>query len=183
MAAPSSAMPPDTAELAAEVVIAADYARPLPAFGRLRDAMPTHRRDPAPRRPTVAAIWAKFGRFLLVGGTCTLLQYIILAALVDGLALSATLASTIGYMVSSALNYALSYTFTFESAALHRHSLPKYVLINLVGLVLNGVVTYLGTVLYGANYLIAQAAATCVTLLWNFFANLRWTFGRRRERA
>jgi putative flippase GtrA len=125
---------------------------------------------------SAASVGRKLGRFLLVGGFCTALQYILLTALVEGLAMSATLASTIGYIVSASVNYVLNYFFTFESAARHRRSLPRFWLITGCGLVLNGAVTYIGTTIYGAHYLVAQAAATCVTLLWNFFANLRWTF-------
>jgi len=118
----------------------------------------------------------KLGRFLLVGGFCTLLQYILLTAMVEGFAWSATPASTIGYIVSASVNYLLNYCFTFESSARHARSLPRFGVITGFGLVLNGAVTYVGTTVFGAHYLVAQAAATCVTLLWNFFANLRWTF-------
>ncbi len=127
-------------------------------------------------RSTLSAVGRKLWRFLLVGGICTALQYMVLAMLVEGFAVPATLASTIGYVLSSAMNYWLNYSFTFQSAALHRHSLPKFFVITACGLILNGVVTFLGITIYGAHYLVAQGAATCVTLLWNFFANLRWTF-------
>ena len=123
----------------------------------------------------------KFGRFLLVGGFCTALQYALLAALVEGVGLSATLASTIGYVASSGVNYFLSHAFTYQSAARHRESLPKFVLITVIGLSLNGTVTFVGTTICGVYYLIAQGAATCVTLVWNFFANLGWTFESRHE--
>jgi putative flippase GtrA len=118
----------------------------------------------------------KFGRFLLVGGLCTGLQYLLLVALVEGLGLSATIASTIGYAASSVVNYFLNYSFTFNSAQRHRRSLPRFVLIGVFGLLLNGAVTFVGTSIYGVHYLLAQVAATIVTLLWNFLANLRWTF-------
>ena len=128
-----------------------------------------------PQSPTVP-ITHRFGRFLLVGGFCTGLQYLLLVALVEGPGLSATMASTIGYAASSAVNYYLSYSFTFNSASRHRRSLPRFVLVGLVGLLLNGAVTFVGTSIFGVHYLLAQAAATVVTLLWNFLANLRWTF-------
>ncbi len=137
--------------------------------------MPTDQKAVVGTRPA-ASVGRKLGRFLLVGGFCTLLQYALLIVLVEGFALSATLASTIGYILSASVNYVLSYFFTFESAAQHRRSLPRFWLITGCGLVLNGVVTFIGTTICGAHYLVAQAAATCVTLLWNFFANLRWTF-------
>lgn len=118
----------------------------------------------------------KFGRFLLVGGLCTGLQYLLLVGLVEGLGLSATIASTIGYAASSVVNYSLNYYFTFNSAERHGRSVPRFLLIGVFGLFLNGAVTFVGTDIYGVHYLLAQAAATAVTLLWNFLANLRWTF-------
>ncbi len=117
-----------------------------------------------------------FGRFLLVGGLCTGLQYLLLVVLVEQVGFSATLASTIGYLASSVVNYFLNYSFTFNSTARHRHSLPRFLLISLCGLLLNGAITFIGTNVYAANYLVAQATATFVTLLWNFLVNLRWTF-------
>jgi putative flippase GtrA len=128
-----------------------------------------------PQSPTLPVVH-KFGRFLLVGGLCTGLQYLLLVALVEGLGLSATAASTMGYAASSVVNYFLNYSFTFNSAERHRRSLPRFVLIGVFGLLLNGAVTFVGTTIYGVHYLLAQVAATIVTLLWNFLANLRWTF-------
>jgi putative flippase GtrA len=118
----------------------------------------------------------KFMRFLLVGGFCTALQYVLLIVFVEEFRLSATIASTIGYVLSSAANYLLNYSFTFRSASPHKRSLPRFLIIAGCGVVLNGAVTYLGTVVFGAHYLVAQVAATIVTLLWNFMANLRWTY-------
>jgi putative flippase GtrA len=118
----------------------------------------------------------KFGRFLLVGGFCTGLQYVLLVLLVEGFAIAATPASTIGYVVSSGANYYLNYRFTFRSAFPHARSLPRFAVITGCGLLLNGAVTYLGTVVFGMNYLLAQIAATVATLLWNFMANHRWTY-------
>jgi putative flippase GtrA len=122
------------------------------------------------------AVAHKFLKFLIVGGLCTALQYVILIALVEGLSVSATLASTVGYVVSSAVNYYLNYSFTFRSDAEHGRSIPRFLLIAGCGLLLNGAITYLGITLFGLHYLLAQVAATIVALLWNFLANLRWTF-------
>jgi putative flippase GtrA len=137
--------------------------------------------DRTPRLDALAArplppVAKKLGRFLMVGGFCTGLQYALLVGQVEGFGMSPTTASTIGYLISSVVNYCLSYSFTYRSAAAHRQSIPKYVIVNLCGLVLNGAVTYIGTAIYGIHYLVAQVAATIVTLLWNFFVNLRWTF-------
>lgn len=137
--------------------------------------------DQRPRLDALAArplplVAKKLGRFLMVGGFCTGLQYALLVGQVEGFGMSATMASTIGYVISSVVNYVLSYSFTYKSTAKHRRSILKYVIVTLCGLVLNGAVTYICTTIYGMYYLVAQVAATIVTLLWNFFVNLRWTF-------
>jgi putative flippase GtrA len=123
----------------------------------------------------------KFGRFLLVGGLCTAIQYALLVLLTEFANFTPTVASTVGYLCSSLVNYLLSYSFTFGSAARHRQSLPRFVLIMTVGVGLNAAVTFVGSTVWGLHYLIAQAMATCITLLWNFWANLRWTFNSSRE--
>jgi putative flippase GtrA len=128
------------------------------------------------RRLDRLAVAHKFLKFLIVGGLCTALQYLILIALVEGFGVSATPASTVGYIASSAVNYYLNYSFTFRSDADHGRSLPRFLLIAGCGLLLNGTVTYVGTAIFGLQYLLAQVAATIVALLWNFLANLRWTF-------
>lgn len=118
----------------------------------------------------------KFSRFLLVGGVCTALQYALLILLVEAFRMPPTPASTIGYVASSLLNYLLNYSFTFKSRAEHRRSLPRFMVIALCGVALNAAVTFAGTSVFGLHYLLAQIIATCVTLVWNFVANLRWTF-------
>ena len=133
----------------------------------------------AATRSPFAVLARKAGKFLLVGGLCTGLQYVLLIVLVEWLGWQAAIASMAGYLVSSVVNYGLNRSFTFESASAHRRSLPRFFLISLLGLLLNGAITYVGTNLLGVHYLLAQGAATAVTLLWNFLANLRWTFQER----
>ncbi len=118
----------------------------------------------------------KFSRFLLVGGLCTALQYALLILFVEEMRLSPTMASTIGYVASSLVNYLLNYSFTFKSTAEHRRSMPRFMVIALCGVALNAAVTFVGTTVLGLHYLLAQVIATCLTLVWNFVANMRWTF-------
>ena len=125
---------------------------------------------------SIGSVASKLFKFVLVGGACTALQYVLLIALVQGLGWRAAPASMLGYLASSIVSYVLNRSFTFESAADHRRSLPRFFAISLIGLGLNGAITYVGAEVLGVHYLIAQAAATGVTLLWNFLANLRLTF-------
>jgi putative flippase GtrA len=114
--------------------------------------------------------------FLAVGGFCTALQYGILVLLVQILGMHAALASTIGYVISSLVNYFLNHTVTFRSTSRHQQSLPRFVLVTLCGTAINGLVTLVGTSVFGWHYLVAQALATVAALIWNYAAHSRWTF-------
>jgi len=123
-----------------------------------------------------SATAVKFGRFLLVGGLCTGLQYLLLIGLVKQMGFSPTISSTVGYLASSGVNYWLSHRFTYASASLHRTAMPRFLAVGLCGMILNAAIMYLCSNWLGVNYLLAQVAATCCTLVWNFIANLLWTF-------
>jgi putative flippase GtrA len=126
--------------------------------------------------PPWSRLVPKFSRFVLVGGLCTAAQWLVLILLTQILKLDPTVASTIGFLFSAVINYPLNYSFTFLSATPHRQALPRFLLIMTVGLVLNAAVTFVGTTVCGVYYLIAQAMATGVTLIWNFSAHHRWSF-------
>jgi len=119
---------------------------------------------------------SQFGRFLLVGGFCTALQYLILAALVQAAGVDPVVASSIGYLLSALANYDLNYRLTFRSRVPYLGGMLRFALVMTTGLVLNGAVMALGTKALALHYLVAQVAATIVVLFWNFFAHRRWTF-------
>ena len=60
-------------------------------------------------------VLSQFGKFLLVGGFATALQYAVLAVLVQTAGIDPVLASSIGYLVSALANYELNYRLTFRS--------------------------------------------------------------------
>lgn len=117
-----------------------------------------------------------FARFLLVGLLCTLLQYVVLVMLTQLWGVRAPLASTIGYVLSAVVNYLLSYSFTYQSTSPHLRSFLRFAITAGCGAALTLIAMYVAVSLLGINYLVAQVITTCLTLLWNFFVNLRWTF-------
>ena len=118
----------------------------------------------------------KFSSFAMVGGLCTLLQYMILHLLVTSAAMNPTLASSIGFVTSAALNYALNYHWTFRSTRSHATSFPRFAVVAFMGLLLNALIMLIGTGPLSLNYLIAQLGATAIVLFWNFMVNLKWSF-------
>ena len=119
---------------------------------------------------------SRFVRFSIVGGLATAIQYALLVALVQGVGMAPTPASSIGFVLSAGVNYLLNYRFTFQSDRPHGPAAAKFGLLAGMGLLINAAIMrlVLGT---GAHYLIAQVCATGVVLFWNFIGNSLWTFG------
>lgn len=117
----------------------------------------------------------RFVRFALVGGVATAIQYALLIALVRKAGLPPTPASSIGFAASAAINYLLNYHFTFRSRRPHGTAAAKFGLLAATGLLINAAIMHLLTSA-GCNYLLAQACATGLVLLWNFIGNSLWTF-------
>ena len=119
---------------------------------------------------------SQFGKFLLVGGFSTVLQYLILAFLVQTAGTDPVVASSVGYVLSALVNYDLNYRLTFRSRVPYFGGMTRFALVHTAAFVLNGAIMAVGTKVFGLHYLVAQVAATIVVLFWNFFANRRWTF-------
>ncbi len=119
---------------------------------------------------------SQFGRFFLVGGFSTALQYLILLALVQAGGVDPVVASSVGYVLSALANYDLNYRLTFRSRVPYLGGMLRYALVMTTGLLLNGAIMAAGTKVLGIHYLVAQVAATIVVLFWNFYAHRRWTY-------
>jgi putative flippase GtrA len=124
---------------------------------------------------TYRALW-RFGKFLLVGICATTIQYVVLMALVELVHVRAVIASTAGFVIAATVNYALNRRFTFESNAKHATAVPKFLIVALLGVAMNAAVVGWFETYTTIHYLLAQACATLIVLLWNFTVNALWTF-------
>ena len=114
-------------------------------------------------------------RFVVVGLLATGIHYSILVALTHWAGVDPILSSSLGFVTSAAVNYLLSYYFTFRSSVPHVHSMLRFVLVSSVGLFLNWA-CMTALVSAGLHYLFAQVGATSAVISWSFLANRRWTF-------
>jgi putative flippase GtrA len=129
----------------------------------------------------------RFIRFGAIGFSGTLLNFAILSALKHFLGWPTLPANLISYACGILNNYLLTRLWVYPEARERQRfvQLLQFVLISLVGLGLNNLLVLalekpLGALLanpvYG--YLPAKLVATFIVLLWNFFANRFWTFGK-----
>lgn len=124
----------------------------------------------------------QFLRFAAVGAIGTGVQYATLWFGVEHLAATAVVASAVGYLLGSVVNYLLNYFFTFESGKSHLEAAAKYYAVLGVGWCLNtGLMAVFVTYLLW-NYWLAQIVTTGIGLVWNFLGSRFWAF-RQRPRA
>jgi len=119
---------------------------------------------------------AQFIRYGMAGAVGTAAQYAILCILVEGFAIGAVIASSVGAVAGAFVNYVLNYRYTFKSERPHADALAKYGVVSVAGIVLNGLVLALGTSALSLHYLGAQVLATLVVFFAAFTLNRAWTF-------
>ncbi len=84
-------------------------------------------------------------------------------------------ATTLGAVLGAGTNYLLNYHCVFSGAPRHRHTLPRFAAVAVVGLVVNAVIVARLSAL-SVPLLTAQFTATAVVLAVGFFLNRSWTF-------
>ena len=118
-------------------------------------------------------------RFLFVGGTTTIFYFGLIYALVEGLALHTTVASTVAYIIVGFYNYLLHYHWTFATDAPHGLALVKYLLTCVGGLILNALVMHGGVMLVSVHYLVVQLFAFGVVVCWSLCISAIWVFSKK----
>jgi putative flippase GtrA len=120
----------------------------------------------------------RFGRYFLVGGASTVVDYGIFASLFY-LGLQYLAAAAISFVVAVAFNYYWSIRFVFQAG---RRSKPREIfliyIVSGVGIALN-LTILAGLVEWaGVHPLIGKLVGSAVILAWNFSARHFWIFAR-----
>lgn len=117
--------------------------------------------------------------YTLAGAAGTALHYMVFIVLTTGAphanASYTALAATAGALAGAALNYRLSYRHVFRSQSSHRRTVPRFALVAVIALMLNGLIVGVLSAV-GADPLPAQLAASAVMLVSGFVVNRHWSF-------
>lgn len=119
---------------------------------------------------------SEFLKFANSGAFGTAAHYAVLWALVDWLRINAVVASTAGALVGAGINYILNYHWTFKSTLPHLYTLPRFLAIAALSLVLNTLLMGFALAHTSIHYLAAQILVTSACLTVNFFASRSWAF-------
>jgi putative flippase GtrA len=85
--------------------------------------------------------------------------------------------ATLSFLISGVVNYSFQYFVTFKGQGGElKKQAGIFLLVALVGLVINNSLLYLQVEVFGLWYMAAKAIAAVVVLIWNFLMNKRFTF-------
>ena len=124
-------------------------------------------------------------RFILVGGTNTVIDFVILFSLFNLVGLPVFYSNVISTSVALTFSFFANKTFTFkDGGGITKKKMATFLFITLVGLWLIQPVIILvvrsifGTIITNDNILLltGKLIATCVTLVWNYILYRKFVF-------
>ncbi|MDO4890549.1 MAG: GtrA family protein [Coriobacteriaceae bacterium] len=116
---------------------------------------------------TLAAQFMKFG---VVGAIAFVIDYGLLAVLTELFGVNYLVSATISFTVSVIFNYLASmrYVFTHKEGMSRRREFTIFVVLSVIGLLINNACMWAGVELLGIHYLIVKIGATAIVMVWNF---------------
>ncbi|MGX6604161.1 GtrA family protein [Micromonosporaceae bacterium Da 78-11] len=119
---------------------------------------------------------ARLVRYGISGGASAGTHFGVLLALAEGLHVRPVLASTIGFLASILVSYALQHAWVFRSSAGHAAAGGRFLTVTAIAFGLNTVILWLGTEVLPGPYPVVQAVALVTIPVVNYSINSRWTF-------
>lgn len=124
----------------------------------------------------IATLAGQLFRYGLAGGAAVLTHLLVLVLLVEVAGCPRTLASALGFMAATPVNYGLQHHFVFRRQGQHSRFLIRYVAVTGMTLILNTVLFDLLTKQAEVPYLLAQVVTIGIVVLVNFTLNRQFTF-------
>lgn len=121
----------------------------------------------------------RLGKFLIVGGFGTLMNTGILIVLYHQLHLALIAASVVATELAIGHNFLWNNFWTFGRRGLSFARFAKFNMVSLGGQCITVATLWALVRFMGMHYIIANMAGIGLALIWNFTANVRWTWGPR----
>lgn len=111
-------------------------------------------------------------KYSMVGGICTILDFLLLFFLTDHLGINYIVSSVFSFLTAAILNYYLCVSWIFEFRVIKKiyQEFLYYLLISGVGLAINTLFIWSFTEFLEFYYLISKVFATGLVFFWNFGA-------------
>lgn len=113
---------------------------------------------------------AQFMKFGVVGVIAFIIDYGLLAFCTEALGINYLVSATIGFAVAVVFNYfaSMRYVFKHKEGMSRRKEFVIFVVLSVIGLIINNACMWAGVELLGIHYLIVKIGATIIVALWNF---------------
>lgn len=112
----------------------------------------------------------QFMKFGVVGVIAFFIDYGLLAFCTEILHINYLVSATISFTVSVIFNYVASmrYVFKHKEDMSRRREFIIFVVLSVIGLIINNVLMWAGVEILHVHYLIVKIFATAVVMVWNF---------------
>lgn len=128
----------------------------------------------------------QFLKFGVVGTIAFLIDYGVLMLLSQAFGMDPVLSASISFVVSVIFNYVASmrFVFTRRDDLRRRREFIIFVVLSVVGLVINEIIMAAGVAVLGDSALmvtITKLVATAIVMVWNFFSRKKWLDAGKSE--
>lgn len=107
-------------------------------------------------------------KFVIVGGIATLIDFVCLYIFKELLNLNIILSNTLSFTISVIYNYIASIKWVFDVNENSKFQFIIFVILSVIGLLINNSILYLLTTYTEVYYLLSKALATLVVMIYNF---------------
>lgn len=115
-------------------------------------------------------------RFGIVGVLNTGIFFVFFFLFLNILSINYLVATTLSYFIAIVNSFILNRNWTFASRGKFRKKFVKFVIVNIVAIIVNSLMMFLLVDLGGIHPWVAQVMTICVTMCVNYAGNRFWTF-------
>lgn len=125
-------------------------------------------------------IFLQFFRYIFVGGTSFLIHFFSFYVLTNICGIYYLVSGVLAFLIAVVANYLLSTKWVFNQCNIENRALEfnLFLLISIIGLIINEIVLYIFTDLFGINHLISLIIAAGIAWFWNFIARRILFYGK-----
>jgi putative flippase GtrA len=122
----------------------------------------------------------QFFRYIFVGGAAFIVNLFALWFLTEITGFHYLISAAIGFVLGLITNYILSTAWVFSTHKIDSKTkeFGIFLIIGLIGLIINEILLWLFTDIAGIYYLISQIITAAIVLIWNFVARRKILFSR-----
>ena len=109
-------------------------------------------------------------KFLVVGGTATLIDFVVLFILKEFASFNEIIANTISFTISVIYNYIASVKWVFDvnKEKDAKQQFIIFIVFSIIGLLINNIILWICVDKFAIYYLIGKVIATIIVMVFNF---------------